>query len=245
MRLRTPVAPPPETARSLAATATTLTVHLCTVPGLITVGGYATDSRGRLLVPTSADCRVLAAVRAAGALSARAVATDVAPLPVRCRVRGRLELTGRLDVVAAEDAEPAWAQAAGTALEPGRVVLRLTPRLVRLHGCSGEGPVDVDPAAYAQARPDPLAAHEADVLSHLCSGHPEQVRALARLLPRRVVAGARRVVPLRLNRHALVLRVERDGGDIDVPVALACRHAEHPGEVLVALRALLDTAGVR
>ena len=56
------------------------------------------------------------------------------------------------------------------------------------------------------------------------------------------MAGARRVVPLRLDRHALVLR---DGGDTDVPVALTCRHAEHPGEVLVALRALLDTAGVR
>lgn len=51
------------------------------------------------------------------------------------------------------------------------------------------------------------------------------------------------MVPLRLDRHALVLRVEQVGGSCeDVPIALASARAEHPGEVLAALRALLDTA---
>lgn len=116
---------------------------------------------------------------------------------------------------------------------PGR---RLTPTAVLLDGA----PVPLD--AYARAAPDPVARHEAEVLSHLTTGHPEAAAQLAGLLPRRMLAGAERVVPLRLDRYALVLRVERADRHTDVPLALASVRAEHPGEVLVALRALLDTA---
>jgi hypothetical protein len=99
----------------------------------------------------------------------------------------------------------------------------------------------VCPRAYAQAQPDPIAHLESELLSHLTSGHAEQVLQLAGLLPRRVAAGARRVVPLRLDRRALVLRVEREHDDLDVPLAFASARAGHPGEVVAALRALLDT----
>lgn len=229
-------APPAEKARSLAVTATTLALHVSGGPGLAAVGGHATDGAGRVLVPTSPDCRVLAAV-AGRARAARAVLTDVAPLPVRERVRGRLELHGRLTVpppaVAAQD----WERATGRPLEPGRRVLRLSADTVRLDG------TEIEPQAYARAEPDPMAPHEAEVLSHLAAGHAAQTARLAGLLPRRLLAGAVRVVPLRLDRHALVLRVERVGAaDTDVPIALTSTRAEHPGQVLAALRALLDTA---
>ena len=167
--------------------------------------------------------------------------TDVAPLPVRERRRGRLELTGRLTQVAPDGAAAAWGDATGgDALEPRRRLLRLTPELVRLT-TGDDAPRDVSADAYAEAAPDPVAPFEAEVLWHLQAGHPEQVLRLGDLLPRRAVAGARRVVPLRLDRRALVLRVEREHGHTDVPLALACASARQPGEVMAGLCALLGT----
>lgn len=235
--------PAAEAARSVLLTATTLALHLSDVPGLVTVGGHAGDACGRLLVPTSADCRVLAAVRRARP-TARAVLTDVAPLPLRSRWRGRLELTGRLDEVSEDDAACAWEQATGgQRLVPGRRLMRLTPFAACLIR-GREEPREVCPREYGEARPDPVAAVEAEVLWHLQSGHPDQVLRLADLLPRRMRADGR-VVPLRLERRAVVLRVERAHDDHDVPLALACGAARHPGEVLAALRALLDTCAGR
>lgn len=232
-------APPAEAARSLLLTATTLALHLQTVPGLVVVGGHAADGAGRLLLPTSCDDRVVAALRRSPVLPARAVLTDVAPLPLRSRWRGRLELQGWLSQLPADDAEQAWREAGGGALEPDRRVLRLLPHRLRLTRFP-DGPVEVCPRAYAQVGPDPVAGLEADLLSHLVAGHGDQVLHLGGLLPRRTTAGARRVVPLRLDRRALVLRVEREHDDDDVPVALASVRARHPGEVVAALRALLD-----
>jgi hypothetical protein len=237
---RRPVAPDAEAARSLLRTATTLALHLQAVPGLVVVGGHAADRAGRLLLPTSDDEWVVAALRRTPVLAARVVLTDVAPLPLRSRWRGRLEVHGLLSQVPADDAGQAWHATGGAELEPDRAVLRLTPRSLRLTRFPEE-PVPVCPGAYAQAEPDPVAGLEAELLSHLVSGHPEQVLQLAGLLPRRTTAGARRVVPLRLDRRALVLRVEREHDDLDVPLALASSRARHPGEVVAALRALLDT----
>lgn len=95
--------------------------------------------------------------------------------------------------------------------------------------------------AYTLAEPDPLADLEAEQLWHLVDGHPDEVLQLHALLPRRLTAGARRVVPLRLDRHALALRLERERDDLDVPLALTSAHARQPREVNAALRALLDT----
>lgn len=233
-------APAAEAARSLVRTATTLALHLQAIPGLVVVGGHAADGSGRLLLPTSDDDRVVAALRGVAALEARAVLTDVAPLPLRSRWRGRLELQGLLSHVAMDDAEQVWQEAGGAPLEPDRRLLRLAPRSVRLTRFP-EDTVEVCARAYALAAPDPVATMEAELLSHLVSGHPDQVLRFAALLPRRTTTGARRVVPLRLDRRALVLRVEREHDDLDVPLALASARARHPGEVVAALRALLDT----
>lgn len=239
--LPTPQACAAEAARTLLRTASTAALHLQTVPGLVAVGGHAGDGEGRLLLPTSADDRVVIALRRAGSLPARAVLTDVAPLPLRSRWRGRLELEGQLAEVPRDDAGAAWQDATGGGeLAPGRRVLRLVPQVLVLTRFP-DPPVPVCPRAYAAAVPDPLADDEAELLWHLADGHPAEVRQLAGLLPRRVSTGARRIVPLRLDRHALVLRVERDGADLDVPLALRSARARHPAEVVAALRALLDT----
>lgn len=230
-----------EAARTLLRTASTVALHLQTVPGLVAVGGHAGDAEGALLLPTSADDRVVLALRDAGRLPARAVLTDVAPLPVRARWRGRLELEGQLAEVPPADAGAAWQDATGGGqLEPGRRLLRLVPQAQMLTRFP-DSPVQVCPRAYAAAAPDPVADVEAELLWHLADGHLTELRQLAGLLPRRATAGARRVVPLRLDRHALVLRVEREHADIDVPLALRSSRAAHPGEVVAALRALLDT----
>lgn len=226
-----------EAARSLLRTATTVALHLPDVPGLVAVGGHAADATGRLLLPTSLDDPVVAALRGARGLPARAVLTDVAPLPVRERWRGRLEIAGLLASVPPDDADDAWRWASGQSLPPGRCLLRLAPRALVLSRCP-DAPVPVCPQEHAQARPDPVAPLEAELLSHLVHAHDV---ALDALLPRRVTAGARRVVPLRLDRHALVLRVERERDHVDVALALASARAQHPGEVVAALRALLDT----
>lgn len=231
--------PSAEAGRSLLVTATTLALHLADVPGLVTVGGHAGDAAGRLLVPTSADCRVLAAVRRARP-TARAVLTDVAPLPLRSRWRGRLELTGRLDEVPADDADGAWQRATGgDRLLPGRRLLRLTPSAVWLLR-DRETSRQVSPQEYRDARPDPLAAVEAEILWHLHSGRGDHVLRVADLLPRRLTANGR-VVPLRLERRAVVLRVERADDHHDIALALSSGSAHHPGQVLRALQALLDT----
>lgn len=235
-----PEPPVAEAARSLVRTATTVALHLRDVPGLVAVGGHADDPRGRLLIPTSADDRLVSAVRRTPGLPGRAVLTDVAALPLRRRWRGRLELVGGVAELAPRDAEAAWRRAAGGRPLDGRHLLVLTPRHVSLCRLPEE-PVRICPQEYAAARPDPVADLEAELLWHLHAAHPELLGSLADLLPRRLAVGARRVVPVRLDRYALVLRVEREHDEVDVPLALACRHAQAPSDVLAALRALLDT----
>lgn len=69
--------------------------------------------------------------------------TDVAPVPVRHRVRGRPELRGQLrgqlEVAPLHDAAAVCEVETGRRLDRGRVVLRLRPDVVLLDG------TEVDP----------------------------------------------------------------------------------------------------
>lgn len=127
-------------------------------------------------------------------LCARLELTDVAPVSVPHRVRGRAWLSGWLTRVP------------GRAL-PGHATLRLE---------TGEVAVDdlwgaecVEPEDLAAAAPDPLAEHEAEVLQHLHAAHGSAVQLLRGLLGDR--AGARSAagtvaVPLALDRFGLRVR---------------------------------------
>ena len=76
--------------------------------------------------------------------------------------------------------------------------------------------VAVDPDDYAAAAPDPLADDEAALLGHLIADHPAELARLTGLLPPRLLAAAVRVLPVRLDRHGLVLRASGPSGDTDV-----------------------------
>lgn len=126
--------------------------------------------------------------------------TDVAPVSVPNRIRGRARVFGRLTTV------PGMAG-------PGRMLLRLE---------TGEAYVDdlwgaqsVEPEEFRDASADPLVIHEAELLQHLHAAHGEQLGNLSALLGDRGTAGcsAHRpaVVPLALDRLGLRVRVcERD-----------------------------------
>ncbi|WP_242578774.1 DUF2470 domain-containing protein [Streptomyces sp. MST-110588] len=186
-----------------------------------------------LLVP--GDC---AAARAAvhaqdDDLAAVMEITDVAPVSVPHRVRGRAWIAGWLTPVRNEERARAAMLLAerhpvgellgiGEALQPdpapgmyGRaawVMLRLEV---------GEASVDdlwgvqsVEPEEFADALPDPLVAHEAELLQHLDAAHGAQVRGLCSLLGDRSrrLCGAREgldavtVTPVALDRFGLRVR---------------------------------------
>ncbi|MBH1936847.1 DUF2470 domain-containing protein [Streptomyces sp. AV19] len=126
--------------------------------------------------------------------------TDVAPVSVPNRIRGRAWLSG-------------WITCVPGVAEPGHMMLRLE---------LGEASVDdlwgaerVEPGAFAEADPDPLVEYEADLLQHLHSGHGDQVRSLWRLLgERREAAGPDdRAVPLALDRFGLRVRFTHGRGE--------------------------------
>ncbi|WP_030192744.1 DUF2470 domain-containing protein [Streptomyces sp. NRRL S-87] len=152
--------------------------------------------------------------------------TDVAPVSVPHRIRGRAWLAGWLTPVRGDDRVPAALLLAerhpvgellglGEALTeeplPGRYG-RPAWQMLRLE--VGEIGVDdlwgaesVHPDELAAAEPDPLAAHEAELLQHLAACHGEQVRELCALLGAREAAAAgQRVVPLALDRFGLRVR---------------------------------------
>ncbi|KUL35174.1 hypothetical protein ADL22_28060 [Streptomyces sp. NRRL F-4489] len=162
--------------------------------------------------------------------------TDVAPVSVPHRVRGRAWVAGWLTPVRTEQRARAAMLLAerhpvgellgiGEALAPdagpdaghqGRPAWAL----LRLE--VGEGAVDdlwgaepFEPDDFAAAAPDPLVAHEAELLQHLHSAHAEQVRGLCALLGERggAVCGRRdQAVPLGLDRFGLRVRFVQGAG---------------------------------
>lgn len=127
--------------------------------------------------------------------------TDVAPVSVPHRIRGRAWVSGRLTTVPGMSG-------------PGRMMLRLE---------TGEAYVDdlwgaqeVGPEELRDAEPDPLAGYETELLQHLHAGHGEQLASLCGLLGERAAgrcpAHLPSVVPLALDRYGLRLRLCEAGG---------------------------------
>ncbi|MFF5706700.1 DUF2470 domain-containing protein [Streptomyces sp. NPDC012794] len=170
--------------------------------------------------------------------------TDVAPVSVPHRIRGRARLSGWLTTVRGE------ARAACAALlverrpvgellglsesqdppytgRPAWTMLRLEVGEISLDDLWGTGPVDPDELAAAE--PDPLAAHETELLQHLASAHADRVADLCALLGPRAAAGTT-AVPLALDRLGLRVRFSRGPGrtsfdarfDFPEPVADVC-----------------------
>jgi hypothetical protein len=163
------------------------------------VGAHTVDDGGRVVLRVPEDSALRTAVICAprGEPSAVLEFADVAPVPVRSRIRARLWLAGWF--TPHEDR---------LAFQATRVVF--TPLT---------GAVVVARDEFAQARPDPLATAEAQLLGHLADAHPDAVERLSRLVPPDALHGAVRVQPLAVDRHGLTLRVERARahGDVRLP----------------------------
>jgi hypothetical protein len=161
------------------------------------VGAHTVAADGRVLlhVPDESVLTTAAICAPRGEPSAVLEFADVAPVPVRNRIRARLWMAGWF---APEEGHLAF--------RPTRVVLRGRPA----------GTVVVGVEDFADAEPDPLATAESHLLTHLADAHPDAVERLTRLVEPEGLHGAVRVQPLAVDRHGLTLRIERARGDGDV-----------------------------
>lgn len=124
--------------------------------------------------------------------------TDVAPVSVPDRIRGRAWISG-------------WLTCVPGVAEPGRMLLRLEPGEVSVDDLWGAD--HVEPEAFATASADPLACHETELLQHLAAGHGDQVRGLGTLLGGGHDDGDyEQVTPLALDRFGLRVRFTRRHG---------------------------------
>ncbi|MEU3254230.1 DUF2470 domain-containing protein [Streptomyces sp. NPDC006997] len=187
-----------EHARSVLATAWSCSVAAEGVREEL-VGAHTVDDDGRVLLNVPEDSALLAVALCAprGEPSAVLEFADVAPVPVRQRIRARLWIAGWLSL--AED---------HLVFRPTRVVLRQR---------SGATVIGLD--EFAAAAPDPLATAEAGLLTHLADRHGDAVERLTRLVEPGSLLGATRVQPLAVDRHGLTLRIERrrTHGDVRLP----------------------------
>ncbi|MEU6063814.1 MULTISPECIES: DUF2470 domain-containing protein [Streptomyces] len=185
------------------------------------VGAHTVTGDGRVILHVPEDSALLAAAICAprGEPSAVLEFADVAPVPVRSRIRARLWLAGWFAV---EDGHLAF--------RPSRVVLRRP---------SGSVVVDLD--EFAAAAPDPLAAAEAQLLTHLADAHPDAVERLTRLVEPDSLHAAVRVQPLAVDRHGLTLRIERARahGDVRLPFHAP---ADDVGQLTERMHVLLTQA---
>ncbi|MFG3659063.1 DUF2470 domain-containing protein [Streptomyces sp. NPDC047706] len=163
------------------------------------VGAHTVEEDGRVVLRVPEDSALLAATICAprGEPSAVLEFADVAPVPMRNRIRARLWLAG-------------W-----FAVEEGRLAFEATRVVLR----RPSGAVVVDLDEFAAAAPDPLAGAEARLLTHLAEAHPDAVERLTRLVEPGSLHGVVRVQPLAVDRHGLTLRIERRRahGDVRLP----------------------------
>lgn len=163
------------------------------------VGAHTVEEDGRIVLHVPEDSALLAAAICAprGEPSAVLEFADVAPVPMRDRIRARLWLAGWFTV------------------EDGHLAFRATRVVLR----RPSGAVVIDLDEFAAAAPDPLAGAEARLLTHLAEAHPDAVEKLTRLVEPGSLHGVLRVQPLAVDRHGLTLRIERRRahGDVRLP----------------------------
>ncbi|MZE77641.1 DUF2470 domain-containing protein [Streptomyces xinghaiensis] len=169
-----------------------------------------------LLMPGDSPAARAAAPAQDDELTALIEISDVAPVAVPHRIRGRAWLGGWLTPLRGPERAEGLALLARThpgavpagGGDPGtRAVLRLEVGEAAVDDLWGAEPVEPD--AFAAAVADPLAGQEAVILQHLATAHGDALRGLCGLLGERAdrICGARgRGVPLSLDRFGLRVR---------------------------------------
>lgn len=200
-----------------------------------------------LLVPAASPAARAATYASGDGLTTVLEITDVAPVAMPHRIRGRGWVAGWL--TPARGTERTLAAALLTQRHPTGPFQGPHWHLLRLE--VGEAYADdlwgaghVEPEDFAAAAPDPLARYEAGILQHLAAAHEEQLRSLCTLLGERERerGAGRRVVPVSLDRFGL--RVRFCGGQ-------GCRDARFDfpepvrdvAELRRELRRLFEAAG--
>ncbi|MEU5220475.1 DUF2470 domain-containing protein [Streptomyces sp. NPDC020807] len=117
--------------------------------------------------------------------------TDIAPVPVRDRVRARVTLTGLVDAPYSTDTTDS------VCMRLGQAVLE-----------DAAGRTFVPLAQLETAETDPVAGCEAGMLHHLVADHPDLVVRLLGLLDPTATHGLLRALPLALDRYGITLRLE-------------------------------------
>lgn len=115
--------------------------------------------------------------------------TDIAPTPLRDRVRARVTVTGLLAAPYSTEATKS------TCMEFGQAVLEDARErtYVTLH-------------ALEATDLDPIATSEAGMLTHLLDDHAELVPLLLRLVRPRPGTGMQRALPVAMDRYGVTLR---------------------------------------
>ncbi|MFF1409951.1 DUF2470 domain-containing protein [Streptomyces sp. NPDC058289] len=153
--------------------------------------------------------------------------TDIAPTPVRDRVRARVTLVGRLLTPYTDEGSDS------TCMEFGRAVLETADGARSYVGLD-----ELD-----AARPDPLASYEAGMLTHLLDDHAELVTLLLRLVRPQPAAQpgvgptVLRALPLAMDRYGITLRLEERRGhhDVRIPFPSPLDDVEQSGAQIQAL----------
>lgn len=190
-------------------------------PGHTPAETRAVAPDGTVILLVTTDSPAAEAVREAAAQGLAEVTavleiTDVAPVAVPHRVRGRGWVVGWLTPVPAAERPECARLLDGRVPLPGELLLRLEAGEAHCDDLWGSGPVE--PEEFAEAAADPLSGHEAELLQHLATAHQDRLRSLCGLVEDRPGGGAgwERVAPLALDRFGLRLRFWRaDGGGFD------------------------------
>lgn len=260
---------PAERLRTLVESKATASL---TIPGIEPLDDLGTDGPAARTVAPDGDVVMLLP---GGSPAARAAAyardddltcvmeiTDVAPVAVPHRIRGRAWVAGWLTPVRGGERAKSAALLAqrhpvgellglGEALQPdpNGPARRTAWTLLRLEvaeACVDDlwGADGVEPDAFATATPDPLAPHEADLLQHLHAAHSDQVRGLCALLGERssVVCTRGPAIPVALDRFGLRVRFTDDADQpfdarFDFPEPV-----ENVSELRRAMHALFEAA---
>ncbi|TDC63315.1 DUF2470 domain-containing protein [Streptomyces hainanensis] len=137
--------------------------------------------------------------------------TDVAPVSVPHRIRGRGWVAGWLTAVPESErcaSVRLLAERHPAGPVPGPAWTLLCLEIGEAYTDDLWGAAHVEPDEFTAATADPLAPHEAELLQHLAAAHGEQLRSLCALLGDRGAACDARqgVTPLALDRHGLRIR---------------------------------------
>jgi len=221
-----------ERAKSIIAASASLTLT-CAGRRAHLVDRHSLDPTGHFALRVPPDSAMGRQVTTADDLAAMIELTDLAPIAMRHRQRGQLVIIGGLS---ASTAPPP----SGSADR----VLWFVPVMARLTDEPDRAAVDIEADVLAATAPDPIADQEADLLCHLVGRHPEAIDRLARLLPDRDLLGVQAVIPLRLDRFGIVLRLQWPGRDRDARVPFR-EPIGHPDEIADRMRDLLDAATCR